>query len=63
MAVLERREQYSHAIIDCSDMTLTELQPDRECTYGIMEILKRWEGISDVEIEIRQRMSLPEDKG
>lgn len=63
MAVLERREQYSHVIIDCSDMTLTELQPDSVCAYGIMGILKRWEGIPDIEIEIRQRVILPENKG
>lgn len=63
MAVQEKREQYSHAIIDCSDMTLTELRPDSMRTYSIMEILKRWDGISDIEIEISRRTTLPENKG
>lgn len=63
MAVQEKREQYSHAVIDCSDMTLTELRSDSARTYSIMEILKRWDGISDIEIEISRRATLPENKG
>ncbi len=62
MAVQERREVYSHATIDCSDMTLTEYQKDDTKTYGIVEILKRWDGVPDIEIEIRQRSTLPADK-
>lgn len=62
MAVQESREIYSHATIDCSDMTLTEYRPDDTRTYNIMEILKRWDGIPDIEIEIRQRKSLPADE-
>lgn len=62
MAVQESREIYSHATIDCSDMTLTEYCPDDTRTYNIMEILKRWDGIPDIEIEIRQRKSLPADE-
>lgn len=62
MAVQERHEVYSHATIDCSDMTLTEYQKDDTKTYGIVEILKRWEGVPDIEIEIRQRSTLPADK-
>ncbi len=62
MAVQERREMYAHAIIDCSDMTLTEYQKDDAKTYGIVEILKRWDGVPDIEIEIRQRSTLPTDK-
>ena len=62
MAVQESREIYSHATIDCSDMTLTEYRPDDTRTYNIMEILKRWDGVPDIEIEIRQRKSLPADE-
>lgn len=62
MAVQERHEVYSHATIDCSDMTLTEYQKDDTKTYGIVEILKRWDGVPDIEIEIRQRSTLPADK-
>lgn len=62
MAVQECREVYSHAMIDCSDMTLTEYQKDDAKTYGIIEILKRWDGVPNIEIEIRQRSILPADK-
>ena len=62
MAGQESREIYSHATIDCSDMTLTEYRPDDTRTYNIMEILKRWDGVPDIEIEIRQRKSLPADE-
>ena len=62
MAVQECREVYSHATIDCSDMTLTEYRGDDTKTYDIVEILKRWNGVSDIEIEIRQRSTLPADE-
>ena len=62
MAVQEHREAYSHATIDCSDMTLTEYRGDDTKTYGIVEILKRWNGVPDIEIEIRQRSTLPADE-
>ena len=62
MAVQERREVYFHATIDCSDMTLTEYRGDDTKTYGIVEILKRWNGVPDIEIEIRQRSTLPADE-
>ena len=59
MALQEQREVYSHAIIDCSDMTLTEYGDDGVCTHSITEILKRWEGIPDLMIEIRQSVTMP----
>ena len=42
MAVREQREVYSHATIDCSDMTLTEYDVNGARTYDIKEILERW---------------------
>lgn len=62
MATQERREAFSHAMIDCSDMTLTEYGRDGSQTYNIKEILKRWDGVPNVEIEIRQRAPLPVDE-
>ena len=62
MAVQERREVYSHATIDCSDMTLTEYRGDNTKTYDIVEIIKRWNGVPGIEIEIRQRSTLPADE-
>lgn len=63
MAMQERREMFAHAMIDCSDMTLTEYNEDGARTYDIKEILKRWEGIPDIEIEIRRSVPLPADEG
>ncbi len=62
MAIRESCERYSHAVIDCSDMTLTEFCTDNVRTYDIMEILSRWNGVPDIEIEIRQRRILPADE-
>jgi hypothetical protein len=62
MAAQERREVFSHAMIDCSDLTLTEYDRDGSRTYSIKEILKRWEGVPNVEIEIRQSAYLPADE-
>ena len=63
MAIRERREEYSHAIIDTSDMTVTEYTHDGARTYSIREILERWNGIPDIEINIRQKTDLPADEG
>lgn len=63
MAIRERREEYSHAIIDTSDMTVTEYAHDGIRTYSIREILERWNGIPDIEINIRHKTDLPADEG
>lgn len=63
MAIRERREEYSHATIDTSDMTMTEYTHDGARTYSIREILDRWNGIPDIEINIRQKVDLPADEG
>ena len=63
MAIRERREEYSHAIIDTSDMTVTEYTHDGARTYSIREILERWNGIPDIEIKIRHKTDLPADEG
>ena len=59
MAQQEKREVYSRAVIDCSDMMLTEYLRDGVRVYDIHEILKRWENIPDLENEIRQSVALP----
>ena len=56
-------EEYSHAIIDTSDMTVTEYTHDGIRTYSIREILERWNGIPDIEINIRHKTDLPADEG
>lgn len=62
MAIWDRRERYSYAMIDCSDMTLTEYEGDSARTYRIEDILKRWDGVPNIEIEIRQKSLLPADE-
>lgn len=59
MAFQELREQFTNATIDCSDGTLTEFQKDKVNTYSIEEILKRWNGISNITLIIERRMDLP----
>lgn len=63
MAIRERREEYSHATIDTSDMTVTEYTHNGARTYSIREILERWNGLPDIEISIRQEVNLPVDEG
>lgn len=59
MAFQELREQFTNATIDCSDGTLTGFQKDKVSTYSIEEILKRWNGISNITLIIERRMDLP----
>ena len=61
MATRERREEYLHATIDTSDMTVTEYTSDGTRTYSIREILDRWNGVSDIEIKICHTVELPAD--
>ena len=59
MAEMERCEHFEHAIIDCSDMTLTEYGKHGVRVYSLREILERWNGVVDVELTIRRRTELP----
>ena len=59
MAFQEKREQYTNAMIDCSDGTLTEFHRDGVSSFSITEILKRWEGVPDITLTIERRINLP----
>lgn len=59
MAFQEKREQYTHAMIDCSDGTLTEFHLDSTNSFSIEEILKRWNGVPDITLTIERRTDLP----
>lgn len=59
MAFQQKSERYEHAILDCSDMTLTEYGRDSVRTYSIEEILKRWSGVPDIIFTIERRIELP----
>ena len=54
MALREVRELYSGVRIDVDDMTLTEFGPDDCEVYSLWDILKRWNGIDGVQIEIKR---------
>lgn len=49
MAFCEKREKYAQATIDLSDGTLTEFYPDGTKTFNIDDILKRWDGVPNME--------------
>lgn len=59
MADLIKEEVYRNAIIDLDDMTITELSPDNEKTYSILDIIKRWKDVPNIEVVIRQHAQLP----
>ena len=59
MAFQEKREQYTNAMIDCSDGTLTEFHWDGVSSFSITEILKRWDGVPDITLTIERRINLP----
>lgn len=61
MAIQEKSESYRHATIDVSDLTLTEYVDDCVRTYSILEMLRRWNGVPDIEVVIRRGVDLPED--
>lgn len=63
MAAIEGCELYRNATIDCADMTLTEYRENDVRIYDIKEILKRWDGIPDIEILIRSKKDLPSKEG
>lgn len=59
MAFQEKREQYTNAMIDCSDGILTEFHRDSVSSFSIAEILKRWDGVPDITLTIERRTNLP----
>lgn len=60
MASQVKQERYKNAVIDCSDMTLTEYDKDEARTYNLNEILARWDGVANIMLSIQQREELPQ---
>lgn len=54
MADLIRKEVYRNAIIDSDDMTITEYSPDNIKVYSIIDIIKRWRNVPNIEVVISQ---------
>lgn len=45
MSMVVKSESFENAIIDTSDMTITEYDTDSVRTYSLLELLKRWDGV------------------
>ena len=60
MASQVKQERYKNAVIDCSDMTLTEYDKDEARTYNLNEILARWDGVANIMLSIQRREELPQ---
>ncbi len=61
MADFEQRERFDNAIIDLSDMTITEYTDfDTKC-YDLMNLLKRWDGVVGINLTIERCVPLPQD--
>lgn len=63
MAVTAECERYENAIIDTSDMTITEYAKDSVNTYSLLELLKRWDGVMGITLTIRRSIHLPPNDG
>lgn len=63
MADFERRERFDNAIIDLSDMTITEYTDcDTKC-YDLMNLLKRWDGVVGINLTVKAKLFCPEIAG
>lgn len=62
MAATEKRECYCNAVIDATDMTITEYGLDDTQVHSIADICKRWHGIEGVTITISATAPLPGNK-
>ena len=60
MSMVVKSESFENAIIDTSDMTITEYDTDSVRTYSLLELLKRWDGVT---LTIRRSIQLPPDDG
>lgn len=63
MSMVVKSESFENAIIDTSDMTITEYDTDSVRTYSLLELLKRWDGVVCVTLTIRRSIQLPPDDG
>lgn len=63
MAITAECERYENAMIDTSDMTITEYAKDSVYTYSLRELLKRWDGVMGITLTIRRSIHLPPKDG
>lgn len=63
MSMVVKSESFENAIIDTSDMTITEYDTDSVRTYSLLELLKCWDGVVGVNLTIRRSIQLPPNDG
>lgn len=63
MSMVVKSESFENAIIDTSDMTITEYDTDSVRTYSLLELLKRLDGVVGVTLTIRRSIQLPPNDG
>ncbi len=63
MSMVVKSESFENAIIDTSDMTITEYDTDSVRTYSLLELLKRRDGVVGVTLTIRRSIQLPPNDG
>lgn len=63
MSMVVKSESFENAIIDTSDMTITEYDTDSVRTYSLLELLKRCDGVVGVNLTIRRSIQLPPNDG
>lgn len=59
MAIQIKEEVFENAIVDCDCMTITECSNDKVMVYSIEDVLKRWDGIPNIKIAIKQSDVVP----
>lgn len=57
-------EYFKNCEIDVEDMTITEFKRDGTRTYSLLDVLKRWSGLPEVNLSIERVVEIPpEDEG
>ena len=50
---------YSNAIIDISDMTITEFKKDCVKSYNVLDVLRGWSNIPGIKLELTRVVDMP----
>lgn len=52
-------EYFKNCVIDVEDMTITEFDRDGTRTYSLLDALKRWSGLPEVNLSIERIVDIP----
>lgn len=55
-------EYFKNCEIDVKDMTITEFKRDGTRTYRLLDVLKRWSGLPEVNLSIERVVEIPPQK-